>query len=107
MLKPFEEILPALRSEMSLLEELRVRLRKQAMNGWMFIGATLLIGGGVAAACFAQGGTVPGIILAVATLVGMRFIGYFQISKPSPSAGASWRSARGPNLGTFVAFPAG
>jgi hypothetical protein len=82
MLKPFEEILPALRSEMSLLEELRVRLRKQAMNGWMFIGATLLIGGGVAAACFAQGGTVPGIILAVATLVGMRFIGYFQISKP-------------------------
>ena len=91
MLKPFEEILPTLRAEMSSLEEMRVALHRQAMNGWMFVGATLLIGGGTAAACFAQGGAAPGIVLGILTLVGMGFIGYFQISKPHTTYVAAFK----------------
>lgn len=91
MLKPFEEILPALRTEMTSLEELRVGLHKKAMNGWMFVGAAFLIGGGAAAACLTQGGTAPAIVLAVVTLITMGFIGYFQISKPHTAYVAAFK----------------
>ena len=91
MLKPFEEILPALRAEMSSLEELRVGLHKQAMNGWMFVGAALLIGGGAAATCFAQGAVAPGIVAAVATVITMGVIGYLQISKPHTAYVAAFK----------------
>ena len=82
MLRPFEEILPALRAELSTLEAQRADLHRQAMNGWMFVGAALLVGGGMAAAGLSQGEAGFGIVVGIATLAAMGLVGYFQISKP-------------------------
>lgn len=84
MLKPFEEILPRLRSELSSLETLRNDLHRRAMNGWMFVVAAFFVGGGLAAACIGQGaeGRGFGMGIGIATLVAMGCIAYFQIAKP-------------------------
>ena len=82
MLKPFEDLLPEIASDLTQLEQRREQLHRQASQGWLMVGGIIVAGVVVGLAMFGSAGPIAGVITGLVTLISSGVVGHYQISLP-------------------------